>query len=147
MDDHADFDSVSWRNEPESDSLGPPSAEQPQETSLPTRISSGKRRQSSHQPEAQAGQLAGAVDLGGIGDGILECTVDSPLKENDGTKDAFVSYLITTTVGPPLLSSLTASYRMTNSCRSDRFQIISEPRILRSKKIHRFCLSTANAVS
>lgn len=36
----------------------------------------------------------------GIGDsdGILECTVASPLKEGDGTKDAYISYLITTNV-------------------------------------------------
>jgi hypothetical protein len=29
---------------------------------------------------------------------ILECTVSEPHKENDGTKDAYVSYLITTNV-------------------------------------------------
>lgn len=48
--------------------------------------------------EAQAGDHADGVDLAGIGDGTLECTVDTPLKENDGTKDAYVSYLITTNV-------------------------------------------------
>jgi sorting nexin-4 len=101
MDDHGDFDSVSWRNEPESDRSRPTSAETPHETTLPTRISNGKRRLSSQHPnhEAQAGELAEPVDLGGIGDGVLDCTVGSPLKENDGTKDAYVSYLITTTVG------------------------------------------------
>jgi len=31
-----------------------------------------------------------------LGGERLECTVDTPIKENDGTKDAFVSYLITT---------------------------------------------------
>lgn len=100
MDDHADFDSVSWRNENESNRSRPESAEPSHETTLPTRISNGKRRLSSHQQhqESQAGALADPVDLGGIGDGVLECTVDSPLKENDGTKDAYVSYLITTTV-------------------------------------------------
>lgn len=46
----------------------------------------------------QAGRLADRVDLGGIGDGRLECTVEAPLKENDGTKDAYVSYLVTTHV-------------------------------------------------
>lgn len=100
MDDHADFDSVSWRNENESNTFGPGSAEPSHEPTLPTRISNGKRRLSSHQQhqEPQAGALADPVDLGGIGDGVLECTVDSPLKESDGTKDAYVSYLITTTV-------------------------------------------------
>lgn len=34
----------------------------------------------------------------GLGDEVLECNVSSPLKENDGTKDAFVSYLVTTHV-------------------------------------------------
>lgn len=33
-----------------------------------------------------------------LGSERLECTVDTPIKENDGTKDAFVSYLITTSV-------------------------------------------------
>lgn len=38
-------------------------------------------------------------DLGhGAGAEKLECTVGQPIKENDGTKDAFVSYLITTHV-------------------------------------------------
>lgn len=31
-----------------------------------------------------------------LGSERLDCTVDTPIKENDGTKDAFVSYLITT---------------------------------------------------
>lgn len=53
---------------------------------------------SSAQEEPQAGPLADAVDLAGIGDGVLECQVDSPLKENDGTKDAYISYLVTTHV-------------------------------------------------
>jgi sorting nexin-4 len=107
MDDHGDFDSVSWRNENESSAARRVTAEPSHDTTLPTRISNGKRRLSSHhqhheaqsQAQAQAGELADPVDLGGIGDGVLECSVDSPLKENDGTKDAYVSYLITTTVG------------------------------------------------
>lgn len=103
MDDHSDFDSVSWRDEREG-GRGPPQNTIPHPQSpnpaLPTRLSKGKRRLSSQQPapEAQAGHLAEPVDLGGIGDGFLECTVDSPLKENDGTKDAYVSYLITANV-------------------------------------------------
>lgn len=36
---------------------------------------------------------------GGFGGETLQCTVGTPIKENDGTKDAFVSYLITTHVG------------------------------------------------
>ncbi|KAI1827788.1 hypothetical protein F4861DRAFT_491208 [Xylaria intraflava] len=41
------------------------------------------------------GQLLQRQDPGLSGD-ILECTVSEPRKESDGTKDAFVSYLITT---------------------------------------------------
>lgn len=37
-----------------------------------------------------------------LGNERLECTVTAPMKENDGTKDAFVSYLITTNVMPPM---------------------------------------------
>ncbi|KAH6959289.1 hypothetical protein HG530_009419 [Fusarium avenaceum] len=35
-------------------------------------------------------------DAPSLGNERLDCTVDTPIKENDGTKDAFVSYLITT---------------------------------------------------
>lgn len=37
-------------------------------------------------------------DAPSLGNERLDCTVDTPIKENDGTKDAFVSYLITTHV-------------------------------------------------
>ncbi|KAJ4160901.1 intercellular trafficking and secretion [Fusarium oxysporum] len=36
------------------------------------------------------------IDAPSLGNEVLECTVGTPIKENDGTKDAFVSYLITT---------------------------------------------------
>ncbi len=92
-----DFDSVSWRNDPDSDSSRPTTAanSQPEENTYGAK-SSGKRKAS--RSSAQAGADADAVDLAGIGDGRLDCTVDTPLKENDGTKDAYVSYLVTTTV-------------------------------------------------
>lgn len=38
------------------------------------------------------------LDSAGVGDSTLECTVTTPIKENDGTKDVFVSYLVTTHV-------------------------------------------------
>jgi len=106
MDHHDDFDSVSWRNDPESDLSRPTTAgtDADDAHSRPDRDINGKRRMSSTQEEPQAGPLADAVDLAGIGDGVLEVTVDSPLKENDGTKDAYVSYLVTTHVGGLSLS-------------------------------------------
>lgn len=92
-----DFDSVSWQNEserevPKTSSL--PHQEGESDTSRPP--ANGKRRLSS--TPQQAGRHADAVDLGGIGDGTLECTVDTPMKESEGTKDAYVSYLVTTHV-------------------------------------------------
>ncbi|KAJ5570022.1 Sorting nexin-4 [Penicillium hispanicum] len=97
MDQHDDFDSVSWKQDADSDASRPTTsgtdAEQPHGYDHDT---NGKRRMSSAPEEPQAGPLADAVDLAGIGDGVLECRVDSPLKENDGTKDAYISYLVST---------------------------------------------------
>ncbi|KAF7713918.1 Sorting nexin [Penicillium ucsense] len=97
MDQHDDFDNVSWRNDTASDASRPTTsgtdAAEPRDVEHDT---NGKRRMSSAHEEPQAGPLADAVDLAGIGDGVLECRVDSPLKENDGTKDAYISYLVTT---------------------------------------------------
>lgn len=56
---------------------------------------------------ARAIDEAGNSSSQGIGREKLECTVGSPIKENDGTKDAFVSYLVTTHVR---LSSSTSSH-------------------------------------
>lgn len=96
MDDHGDFDSVSWqRADPQQAESSTPFSHQ---SDLPTRPAGG-RRSDSLSSEPQAGEQADNVDLAGIGrDGSLEVTVDSPLKENDGTKDAYVSYLVTTHV-------------------------------------------------
>jgi sorting nexin-4 len=50
----------------------------------------------------QAGQDADAQDLAGPGQhGYLECTVDQPQKEGEGTQNAYVSYLVTTNVSLP----------------------------------------------
>lgn len=93
MDQHDDFDSVSWKHDPDSDLSRPTTsgtdAEEPQGFD---HDANGKRRMSSTLDE---GSRVDAVDM----DGILECRVDSPLKENDGTKDAYISYLVTTHVG------------------------------------------------
>ena len=100
MDDHGDFDSVSWPHESPNQAFGThvqPATTPPTHGKLPTR--SANRKESMSTPnEPQTGHSADAVDLAGIGDGMLECTVDTPLKESDGTKDAYVSYLITTSV-------------------------------------------------
>lgn len=94
--DHDDFDNVSWQNNPD--------AHPPRSAAISPRGASeddgqgeanGKRRMSGG---GQLGPNADAMDLAGVGDAVLECTVTSPIKENDGTKDAYVSYLVTTNV-------------------------------------------------
>ena len=57
----------------------------------------------------QAGRAADDLDLAGVGNATLECIVTQPIKENDGTKDAYVSYLVTTHVRPQ-------SHRGRSSC-------------------------------
>ncbi|MCJ1268624.1 intercellular trafficking and secretion [Lobaria immixta] len=90
-----DFDSVSWRNEPESDNSRPNTAGPSDDDGRDFRPgSTGKQRISISSP--QLGENADGLDVAGIGDGSLDCTVGKPLKENDGTKDAYVSYLVTT---------------------------------------------------
>ncbi|KAL8694899.1 MAG: hypothetical protein Q9218_000563 [Villophora microphyllina] len=90
-----DFDDVSWRNddsEPSRPNTAGASDEQGHASHPKT---NGKRKGPEFVP--QAGAAADATDLAGIGEeGRLDCTVSSPLKEHDGTKDAFVSYLVTT---------------------------------------------------
>lgn len=88
-----DFDSISWRNDPGSDSSRPNTAG----PSDADDRAGDKRRESISSPPV--GENADGVDLGGIGNGRLDCTVNTPLKENDGTKDAYISYLVTTHVG------------------------------------------------
>ncbi|TWU76267.1 intercellular trafficking and secretion [Metarhizium rileyi] len=54
-------------------------------------------QQGRHTGEASgAGQSGHELGTHGRGGEKLQCTVGSPLKENDGSKDAFISYLITT---------------------------------------------------
>ncbi|GMF69462.1 unnamed protein product [Aspergillus oryzae] len=113
MDQHDDFDNVSWRHEPESDISRPTtSGTDAEESPATSHDANGKRRMSSAHENPQAGPLADAVDLAGIGDGVLECRVDSPLKENDGTKDAYISYLVTTQVSCPVSPGVTCGLFM-----------------------------------
>lgn len=99
--DHDDFDSVSWRHDPDSDNSRPTTsgtdADEPPH-GLNNYDTHGKQKMmvSAAQEEPLSPD---AADLAGIGEGVLECEVASPLKENDGTKDAYVSYLVTTHVG------------------------------------------------
>lgn len=96
MDDPAeDFDSVQWRREDDNRDGARDTSKGP----VGKLKSNGKRRKSASHHGGPPDRNADAVDMAGIGQlGYLECTVDGPQKENDGTKDAFVSYLVTTHV-------------------------------------------------
>ncbi|RMZ83528.1 hypothetical protein DV737_g1602, partial [Chaetothyriales sp. CBS 132003] len=97
MDDYDQYDSVQWERGTdvphESSSVFPP-----QHSALPSRPARGQSSSSGSRPDqSSAADNADSVDLAGISrDGVLEVTVDTPLKENDGTKDAYVSYLVST---------------------------------------------------
>ncbi|KAI5302266.1 hypothetical protein KEM56_000862 [Ascosphaera pollenicola] len=94
-----DFDSVSWRNDGDSDQSRPGTSGSEPGQFAADRDLNGKRRADRENPEDEAGPSSNPAhpsDYDGAGEGVLECTVDAPLKENDGTKDAFISYLVTT---------------------------------------------------
>ncbi|KAF5871609.1 putative vacuolar targeting protein atg24 protein [Botrytis fragariae] len=95
--DHDDFANVEWQNNQRGHSQSDDEGEGPD-----TNRKSG---------ETQAGPNADALDLAGVGEGVLECTVGSPIKENDGTKDAFVSYLVTTHTTFPSFQKPTTTVR------------------------------------
>lgn len=83
------FSNISWHSEQNSGPTASGSAHHEPEsaTEYPSssRTEPGRSRgESGHEP-------------GHRGE-ILECVVSEPHKENDGTKDAYVSYLITTNV-------------------------------------------------
>lgn len=91
-----DFDSVSWQNDEGENEASRPTTAVTSEPGEPVYGTNASGKRKARESINQAGEQADAVDLAGIGDGRLDCTVDSPLKENDGTKDAYVSYLVTT---------------------------------------------------
>lgn len=94
--DHNDFANVSWQNDP-SARAGAEIYQSP--------TGEHQRREEDRNVNADA------LDLAGMGEGSLECTVGSPIKENDGTKDAYVSYLVTTNTTFPSFQKPTTSVR------------------------------------
>lgn len=87
--DHDNFSSVSWSE----------NADQPTE-SVPSTPGDSRHATMSGEAATSTAADAGTIrhDDRTVGGEKLECTVGSPIKENDGTKDAFISYLITTNV-------------------------------------------------
>ncbi|CAG8962374.1 hypothetical protein HYFRA_00014174 [Hymenoscyphus fraxineus] len=106
--DHDEFANVSWQNDLTS----------PDEEVIIGSPGSGHgiaamdhSNNQSEAPHGQLGNTADAMDLAGVGDARLDCTVTAPIKENDGTKDAYVSYLVTTNTDFPSFQKSTTSVR------------------------------------
>lgn len=97
--DQDNFSNISWHSEQNQDAAGPSTAS-PHEPPHSPEYSRNARQDDNNR--AVVGERH--HDPGHAGGEILECVVSEPRKENDGTKDAYVSYLITTTVGFPLPS-------------------------------------------
>lgn len=99
--DQDNFSNISWH----SDQNGPGGNISP----------GGYDRQDEEGATSKATQQQDGLDAAGNqqlepnlrGSEILECTVTDAHTENSGTKDAYVSYLITTNVRSPSLSPMT----------------------------------------
>jgi len=128
-----DFANVSWqRDKPaQNASSGITSPISDTEGGIGGGNSNGKRRGSG----GPLGRDADALDLAGVGDATLECTVTTPIKENDGTKDAYVSYLVVTHVGSPLRSRCAE----TNQCL-DEFPLLPESYNISPQTIYGLCV-------
>lgn len=103
MDD--DFANVTWQNDAHGSPAQAPDGtfgDHGQDPGVPHSIASGI---------VQAEPAGDATDLAGVGSGTLTCTVTVPIKENDGTKDSYVSYLVTTNVCVPLMI-INRAYRL-----------------------------------
>jgi len=93
--DQDNFSNISWHSErnagPAAPSVGQHEADTITEYSAGSGTEAGRSRGDSGLEHGHSGE-------------ILDCVVSDPHKENDGTKDAYVSYLITTNVSLPSIS-------------------------------------------
>ena len=101
--DQDNFSNISWHSEHAAE---PPSAAMPGPSTPTPAHHPRDQHQHQHSPDYPEGDRA---DGGGRRSDerrrdaeVLECVVSEPHKENDGTKDAYVSYLITTNVRPSI---------------------------------------------
>jgi sorting nexin-4 len=92
MDDEH-FDSVQWGNDSDHEDIPAP-----QKNPAPPNPINGLPGATDLPTSPQAGPNADGIDLAGVGRGRLETRVSDPQTEAEGTKDAYVSYLVTTDV-------------------------------------------------
>lgn len=86
---------------------------------------------------ARAMDEAGNGSSQGISREKLDCTVGSAIKENDGTKDAFVSYLVTTHVCISISMSKHDCGRLVFSVF---LSLVTPPRLDAVARLHRILL-------
>lgn len=101
--DHDNLSNISWHSEQDA-GLAEPSVAAPSHDAGSSENHGSAREGGGRTVEGED------VNLEPVHGGeVLECTVSDPHKENDGTKDAYVSYLITTHVhtlwSPPVTTS------------------------------------------
>jgi sorting nexin-4 len=92
------FSNVSWQNDPRSITSRKSTSDSIDGREIAGSSNVNGMRQGTGSGSQPPKGITDPLDLAGIGEGILECTVTAPIKENDGTKDVFVSYLVTTNV-------------------------------------------------
>ncbi|KAK4180141.1 putative sorting nexin-4 [Triangularia setosa] len=88
--DQDNFSNISWHSEQNEDHAGPSTS------STREHMTSSPEFSKTIPDTGRSSSDGRGHDPGHTGDEVLECTVSDPHKENDGTKDAYVSYLITT---------------------------------------------------
>jgi sorting nexin-4 len=93
----SNFDDVDWSRDDDEESVDDFAHHTAAKSSSLNGGSGGAGSSSSQEP-LQAGPNADALDLAGVGRGKLETFVTDPQTEGEGTKDAYVSYLVTTEV-------------------------------------------------
>lgn len=87
------FDDIQWRSGTDDDTDNSRPATSHSDVDIPRTL----QDDNAEDMGPQAGPSADAVDLAGVGiDGKLITTVGDPQTVHDGTKDAFVNYLVTT---------------------------------------------------
>lgn len=93
-----DFANVSWQSDEQRDHQGNSNmgGHRDEDDAGP-----GNAQMSRRGSSGPLGRKVDPMDLAGVGDAVLLCEVTNPIKENDGTKDAYVSYLVTTNVCLP----------------------------------------------
>jgi hypothetical protein len=124
--DHAEFSNVSWQSQQDQDAG-----------------SSSHTMGNNDDADDDDGRNASGFQF------RLECTVTHPIKENDGTKDAFMSYLVTTTVRLPIFPCFHVPMSLrppSDTHRVVQLQLFPEASHHCPPPIHRFCLSLQSSM-